>query len=177
MKKNSFIVLIFVLSGCSSVQSKKIQDLSPSQFELLKIGDPAGKVISLLGPPSDVRKNLKNTPDELWVYDDLAGSQRGAISMDPKNQSITAVTIIPKESDRESKLDFLLKTKFAPLTFEEAPLQRCGRDYVPAEVFYVSVEKGILVEGRRGSPDVERFSWTSPHYAAGAIKRIKECKR
>ena len=120
---------------------------------------------------------MKNTPDELWVYDDPAGSKRGAISIVPKSQSITSVTIIPKESEIESRLDFLLKTKFATLIFEQAPLQRCGRDYVPAEIFYINIEKGILVEGRRESNDVESFSWTSPDYAAAAFKRIKECKR
>ena len=177
MKKNSLVALFFVLSACSTAPINLAKDLSPYKFESVHIGDRADKATELLGSPSEVRKDRENSRDELWIYDDAHGSQRGAVSIDPTKKLVTAVTIVPKSEDRESQVDFLLKIKFPFISFDKTPLQRCQRDYFPMQIFYTNIESGLIIIAHSTSGEVESLSRVTPEYIADLLSRIKSCRR
>lgn len=144
---------------------------------MLTVGDALEKARESLGGPTEIRRTLKDGTDELWIYDDSTGGQRGAVSVDSKGRSIVGVMVIPRESDPEFHLDFLLKKKFSSASFEKGPLQRCHRNYLPIQDFYIEVKSGILIEANRETGEVESWSRTSPQYASDLIDRIKKCLR
>lgn len=176
MKKNNSIFLFFLLAACSSFPTEKTH-LNLGLFERVEIGDESQRVISILGKPEEVMKGNERNPDDLWVYVDKTGAQRGAVSVKPSSQIVTAVTFIPDENEPEYHLDFLLKSKFRSSTFEKAPLQRCHRDYIPLEVFYIQTQQGIIIEANKGTDEVVNLSRSTPEDASDLLRKIRECKR
>lgn len=175
MLKNS-LLLFLLLSSCSSAPTKKDR-IDVPRFEAIKLGQSIQSATSVLGKPSNIIRGNEHDPDETWIYEDETGAQSGAISMETRTQSITGVTIIPKETDPEYHLDHLLKTKFPSMVFEKVPLSRCRRDYVPLEVFYIQAREGVVIQGNRRGDEVRSFSRTTPEHAADLLRQIRDCKR
>lgn len=96
--------------------------------------------------------------------------------MSKRGHSVTTILVIPNESEPEHRLEYLLKSKFFSGKFEKVSVQRCRRDYVPSEDFYIDVREGIVIETNRRTGEVESFRWTVPQSSADLLQQIRECK-
>ncbi len=176
LKNKLILSFTLFLLGCGSLPSIKnapqIKD-----FEALNRGQNKEAVKKLLGYASEIRSIKRNDQShEAWIYNDSNNTQRGAVVFNQNNQ-VETVTTMPLETEKESNLDFLIKEKFTALQFEKIPLQRCQRDFVPAEVFYIDPKQGMIIEVDKPTGIVNSLSRNSPEYAADLIRRIKSCKR
>lgn len=174
--KSNLAWLAFTLVSCASTPLR-LGTLSISSFEKVKIDVDEQTVIGALGKPTETRNDFKGRDDEVWIYDDKSGSQRGAVAFDSVGKTVTGVTFIPREGEAEARIEYLLETKFKGLTFARAPVQRCGRHYVPHQAYYIDVKAGVILIAHKYSGEVESFSRSTPDFAADLLQRIRNCKR
>jgi hypothetical protein len=179
MKKSSLLLLLLLLPACTTLTSKEVKDLNAKDFDPIRIGSDAKSVASFLGQPSEMKSSQKFPGNDIWIYNgsDEERSQRGALLLVHEKQVVASITVIPKQTEPESQLGFLTKTKFPSSSFESVPLQRCSRDYLPLQTFYIDTKNGIFIEANRYTNEVESFSRVSPEDAAALSKDIKSCRR
>ncbi len=122
MKSNKSYLLALLLAACTTTSTARRQDLSPSTFDSVVACSGAKCVESILGKPSEKEIKKDRADREFWFYMDQNKSQRGAIEIKRDDQKVVAVLVIPRESDSEFKLSYLLKNRFSNSAFEKVPL-------------------------------------------------------
>lgn len=177
MKKNKILILAFFVCACATSPSRESNNLSTAAFDAIQRGSDVKNVSTLLGKPNEIRENPKDPSVDWWVYDDSDQAQRASILIDRAHQTVISIMVIPRQTEAEAKLDFLIKNKFSALSFAEYPLQRCSRDYLPLETFFIDSKLGVLVVANRFTHEVESFSRVSPEAARKLADDIRTCRR
>lgn len=178
--KNSIFIGVFLLSlmGCTTEKTIQGSNLSLKQVEAVKIGSEKSNVISFLGNSYKDSPPLNEKDHEGWLYYNADENhwQRAAILFDSRSQLVISKIFIPLEGESEYSLDFLLQKKFSGLKFEYARLQRCNRDFVPSEAYYINVANGVVIKIQTVRKNVESIVWMSSEDAARRLEQIKFCQ-
>lgn len=177
-----FLGIMPLLVSCLSIpfsdskSNTKFTNLDPHQFDFLKIGQSSEEVKKNIGEPSEIRTI---DDSQLWIYNDHDefNTQRGTITFNNKTQLVSSVTVIPRDYDPEINLSYLKEQKFQASNFVEVPLQKCKHDYIPNEVFYISILTGIIIRVNSQFNSVDSYGWTSKQFASELIDKIKNCQR
>jgi hypothetical protein len=181
MKNSIFYItlinLVFV-TACTSIHKKSSDVLSFAQLNNVDLGLSQDQIQSTLGrtyqydPPSE----KMNTYGWIYYGENDQPWQRAAISFDTKNHRVVSKTFIPFENENENDINFLLENKYPDLKFEKIPLERCDRDFIPSEIFYINLAMGIIIKFNGNDKSVESITWTSSENAQLKIKKIKSCE-
>lgn len=170
-----FAGLFLFFTGCAVKQTVPSKIISTAEIEHLKIGSTKSDIVASLGKSYRISPPVDKSDHEGWIYDSGDQGQRAAVVFDASGLVIAKI-FKPFEGENEENLDFWLQKKFAELKFEIIPSQRCFRDYVPAEVYYINVAQGIAIEYNRRHKYVETIKWMSAQNAAKLLEQIKFCK-
>lgn len=178
MKIISILISLIFMTSCATLVSPRKPDLNIGTIESVKLGSDAKTVSDILGSASEIRRMKAHPNTEFWIYNnsDPVESHRATVEVDSGTRRVMAVVITPSEREAESKIQFLLKTKFSASTFQIVPLQICSRDYIPSQVFYVDVKNGVLIRSNKNTDEVENFSRVSGKAATDLIDKIKKCQ-
>lgn len=175
-KSNFFLVLLLWISvsGCN-ISATKDSSTSPIPIKLedVELGDVKSAVEKKIGKASEYREFKK---DELWIYDNKSsGSQLGPITFDSETKKVKGITFVPDLESNESKIDFLLKKKFAHIKFEDVSPNRCQKDFIPTSVFYINKKEGVIIRANQHSQFVESYSKVESIYMDDVVKSIVSC--
>lgn len=174
MVKNSLIILgvtLGLLSCTSLVKQKKY--ISIQQVEQIPIGVSSEEVLSLLGKPSEKREIDKKI---IFIYDNPSGDmQRASLGFDAEKK-LEAKMVMPDESEPESSVEFVLKSKFPQGKFLSINFPQCGMDYVSGSALFVDYATGVSIIYHKGQRDVEAISWNTPVRLKQNVEDIKSCK-
>lgn len=113
----------------------------------------------------------------LYNSNDDQNTPRVAVSFDVKSQKVISITLKPLSGEKEQSLDYLRKVKFKNLVFDMLPLQRCKRDFVPAEIYYINSQNGIIIEYDRYRKYVSHITFDEPKTVFNEIQKIKLCQK
>ncbi len=129
---------VVLLSSCISV-GPITSPRHRSSFEQLNIHQSKQDVVRIVGQPTEKRTHrINGAENEVWIYDDplSGGTQIASVNFDAKTDTVFGITVLPDDSDNESKLDELLKTKFSKISFEKMRAPRCHLDSPPNLNYY-----------------------------------------
>lgn len=177
MRKNNIIFMLFLwisISGCNISATRNSSTAPiPVKLEDVELGDVKSVVEKKIGKASEYRELKK---DELWIYDNKStSSQLGTITFDSETQKVKGITFVPDLDSNESKIDFLLKKKFANIKFEEISPNRCQKDFIPTSIFYVNKKEGVIIRANQHSQFVESYSKVESLYMDDVVKSIVSC--
>lgn len=162
--------------ACAVKQTaQQFKVVSYQQIEELKLGSTKSEVLKILGDSYRVSPPVDKSDYEGWIYDGPNGYQRAAAVFDSSGTVIVKV-FMPVENEPDEKLNFWLKEKFAQFKFEEIASQRCHRDFIPAEIYYINSQHGIVIEFNRHYKYVESVKWMSSLQAQELGNKTKFCK-
>ncbi|MFN3455331.1 MAG: hypothetical protein ACK41T_10265 [Pseudobdellovibrio sp.] len=171
--KNNLLVLtlvVMVIHSCISDNSGKKQNLEMNKLDQISIGQSKKDVLSTLGKFDEQELPNDMIASEGWYYyttvNDDQNTPRVAVSFDVKSQKVISITLKPLSGVKEESLDYLRKVKFKNLVFDMLPLQRCQRDFIPYDIFYINSKQGIVIIYNRYRKHVKSIKWTSPTKAA-----------
>ena len=164
------------ISGCATESLKVHTNLDALNSIQLQQGKTA--IVELLGEPSEIRFPVGSTSREILIYDDYNSDngQIAAVELDEAKKT-TGITIIPRETDREYNLEYLLKTTFAKLHFEKHIRVRCGADYDRNQTYFLNLERGIAIEQNTRSTHVASYFKVAPAELSSFKNLITACKK
>lgn len=167
------LVIAIGLCACVSTRPLKKPVLSLSLFDAIKLHDSATEVLRQLGNPSEQMTSRSKPGSEVLIYNDESSQneQLAAVEINRLNKTVSGVIIIPRESDRENSLEYLLNNKFSGVAFEKFKRARCGVDYDRNQTVYLNVPQGIVIEQETNSESVSSFSKASQAFPKLLQKR------
>ncbi len=172
-----YILYIFSILSFASCVSTIKTDYNLKSFDSLEVGISDETAISAVGTPSEKFKDPKNENKEDWFYlNDEKTIQYATLTVDIKNKKVISVLIVPHEGDAENSLDYLLKEKFAKMTFKKYKIKRCNRHYIPSTFYYISVDGGVIIKGDSNFSEAVQYSKVTTDYAKKYIQLIDQCK-
>jgi|GEM_PF-3785170 len=183
MKKNSKcfpLLFLILLCACASQPKAPEKTISADLFDSIPLGDSDSNARKALGSPRETRLlQTGSRTQEVWLYDnqDSDHFQRAALAFDSNTHRLIAKTLIINEGEAERDLLFLKENKFPSTQFETIIFPQCRRDFFSQYALDVNIDKGIAIEFRRDSKQVESISWSSPQDLAARIERIRGCKQ
>lgn len=168
LSKKIISLLLFLAVGCVSKNlSQPEKELSG--LDTIKIGGPQISVLEKLGSPS--QKNLDGE-EESWIYNntDELQTQKSAVTLNTKTQSVTSVTEIVNID-----LDEFIKTRFPQITLTKLPLKKCDKHYYPLVQYHVNIESGLIFSVDRLSNSLDSFSRATSQFVSDFAQKIKAC--
>lgn len=180
MKKNNLSILFIfatLIHGCTTTPKKNMPTaISTEAISKINLGTTKSDAINFLGLASEQRTDELN---EYHIYNDTDddGTQIGAISIDKKLLKVNSITIVPTLDSSESQIEFLKNKKYSNIEFINIPLQRCQRDYIPNDTFFINQKNGIIIRYNNHAKYVEEYTLTSSDLVEKFIIDIKNCTR
>ncbi|MFZ4404076.1 MAG: hypothetical protein ACOYOK_08250 [Pseudobdellovibrionaceae bacterium] len=168
------IFITFILSGCVTT-SKINKKVDIHRLDLIQVGQSKNEVVKYIEATA-TRKLNEN--EEFWFYKDVDEDdiQVGTVVFDVKTQNVKGITAIPRDTDKEFKLDYLTQVKFGPLEFKKIMLKQCNSHYQGQEEFYVNMDKGVIIEFNFYRQYVQSYIRSTPEYTSKFVDKIDNCK-
>lgn len=169
------LICVFCVTAKKQVSSRVI---TVQDVEQVGLGAHADQVLQILGEPTEKEEvHNKNYHYVSWNYKiHPEGSQRASLSLDPKSSIVLDKLVVPREEEAESKLSYLLKTKYSQYKFQPITFPRCGRDFISDEAMMVDLDRGIWIRYRKKSDYVVGIGWGPPEKTKQDIEAILNCK-
>ena len=176
MARNSIMacgIALMIVSCTSAVKHRR--PISLEQIEQLPLGIPSSEVLKSLGEPHEIRDG-EGGAGSLWIYDGPNGDvQRASMSFDSGKRLLSKM-VMPDEAEPESKVDFLLKSKFPNRNFVSVNFPQCGMDFISESSVYADLATGLSILYLKTRKEVEALGWSTPAQLKQDLADIASCK-
>jgi len=167
---------ILVLASCTSLSRQDgRKPVTVGEISRLQLGTSGSNILQDLGRPGEEYDDKENGARGWLYFDPITKFQVALLSIDSTTETLGYKLVIPKESEPENSLAYVLDNSFKGVDFKQIEYPRCGKDYFRSEALLVNFEKGIVIEFRKNFKTVESISWSSPEGAKKATDAILNC--